>query len=140
MKKQTGFILFLFLVVTVFVMGFSGVTQAQPNAEKAKCHKDNGKAKMKKVSKEVAGEDVIAIFVLKTDGNIEVMEGPGKSAKKPEKDGGGAMDEQPKPSTDGPIPQDMKKDFPNSTKVKTGTITTYVGDTCTNVNGTWYCW
>lgn len=141
MKKEIGFILVLLVGFAAFVMGFPGMSHAQPNAEAKKCHKDNGKANIKKVTKEVAGEDAIAIFVLKADGSIQVMEGPNKSAKKPKKDGGGLIDEQPASSTDGPVPQEVKDDFPsNATTVKTGTITTYVGDTCTNVNGTWYCW
>lgn len=140
MKRETGFLLVLFVGLAAFVMGFSGMSHAQPNVEMKPCHKNTSKQKIKKVSEEVAGADAIAIFVLKANGDIEVMEGPGRSAKKPKKDGGGPMDQQPPPSKNGPVPQEVKDDFPGKTTVKTVTITTYVGDTCTNVNGIWYCW
>lgn len=146
MKKETGFLLVLFVGLAAFVMGFSGMSHAQPNVVMKPCHKNTSKQKIKKVSEEVAGADVIAIFVLKSNGDIEVMEGPVRSAKKP---GGGAMDQQPNASK--PIPwDDLKKDgvpdkvkaeFPDKTKpIKKAEIIAYTGDTCTNVNGTWYCW
>lgn len=144
MKKETGFILFLSVCLTVFVMGFPGLSHAQPNDAKKQCHQNNGKGKIKKVTEEVAGADAVAIFILKADGSIQVMEGPGKNAKKPKKDGGGPIDQQPNSST--PIewkdlPDKIKDDFPKgASNIKMATITAYSGDTCTNVNGTWYCW
>lgn len=147
MKKVIVFTLFSLLGFGGFVVGFPGIGVAQPPEEKVKdctvkTH-PQGKTKIKKIHKDF-GEDVLAVLVLKKDGNIEVIEGPGQinfkepralKTGKPPLD----IDEQPPvsyPSTD--IPRNLEDEL-HGTYTR-GDITTYVGNSCMNVNGRTYCW
>ncbi len=123
--------------VTLFIVSGEGLAEVGND-----CKVFNGKTNIKKVDKRFAGEDVLAVFVLRADGNIEVMEGPSTSFKKPKKDTEAPMDQQP-PSSKlidrSEIPLAIEDDISAAT-VKKGTIATYVGDTCAYVNGTYYFW
>jgi len=150
MKKVIVFILFSLLGFGGLVAGFPGIGLAQPPDEKepnctVKTH-PQGKTKIKKLHKDF-GEDVLAVLVLKKDGNIEVMEGPGQinfgepmtpqdhQAGKPRPD----IDKQPPVSPlSTEIPDDLTGELPGSFRM--GTITTYVGKSCMKVNGITYCW
>jgi hypothetical protein len=144
MKKEMDFILLSLIAIGAFAVGFPGIGLAEVNAAGGQCHKDNTKQNIKKVTKDVAGEDALAIFVLKANGDIEVMEGPDPKInfRKPREmqDGqpGAVLDKQPNPSKPGEVPNDIKHEMSGSPKVSI--IKTYVGDTCANINGTWYCW
>ena len=131
------------------MMGLSGAGMAQPLNDKepnctVKTH-PRGKTKIKKLHKDF-GEDVLAVFVLKNNGNIEVMEGH-KDAKgneiyfrKPQKAGGTSLDEQPPGhylSTD--IPIGLEDELKGGAYRRVD-ITTFVGESCVTVNGLTYCW
>lgn len=142
MKKEMAFNLLSLIAIGAFAVGFPGIGLAEVNAAGGQCHKDNTKQNIKKVTKDVAGEDALAIFVLKANGDIEVMEGPKISFRKPKKKGEEPIDQQP-PSSESidrdQIPLALEDDISAST-VKRGSITTYVGNTCTIINGKEYCW
>lgn len=136
MKRLLFFFAAISLVIPFLI---SGLGLAEVGND---CKMYNGKVNIKKVDKRFAGEDVLAVFVLRDDGNIEVKEGPITSFKKPKKNTETPIDQQPPSSKSidrGEIPLAIEDDISAST-VKKGTITTYVGDTCANINGTWYCW
>jgi len=147
MKKVIAFTLFSLLGFGGFVVGFPGIGLAQPPEEKeknctVKTH-PQGKTKIKKIHKDF-GKDVLAVLVLKADGNIEVLEGPGQiNFREPRdvKEGkpGRDVDEQPPasyPSTD--ILPGLEGELHGT--FKRVDITTFVGNSCMNVNGRIYCW
>lgn len=142
MKKVIVFTLFSLLGLGGFVVGFPGLDLAQ--AKEKDCtvkQHPKGKTKIKKVDEDF-GKGVLAVFVLKADGNIEVMEGPNTDFKEPKKHGGKSKDKEPAPSRPGKpqeIPPDIQQDIKSSSP-KIGEILTFVGDTCVRVNGVYYCW
>ena len=106
----------------------------------AKVH-PKGKTKVKRIDADF-GEDVLALFVLKADGNIQIMEAPNTDFKAPKKYGGRSMDKEPAPSRPGMpqnIPPDIQQDM-QSPQQKIGEIITFVGNTCARGNGVYYSW
>lgn len=142
MRKVIVFTLFSLLTFGGFVVGLSGLDLAE--AKEKDCtvkQHPKGKTKIKRVDADF-GKDVLAVFVLKADGNIQIMEGPNTDFKEPKKYGGKSMDKEPAPSRPGipqDIPPDIQQDMQGSQQ-KIGEIITFVGDTCVRVNGVYYCW
>ncbi|GJL68020.1 MAG: hypothetical protein NPIRA06_06550 [Nitrospirales bacterium] len=75
MKKMIVFTLFSFLTFGGFVVGFSGLDLAEAKEKDCtvKQHpKGKGKTKIQRVDVDF-GKDVLAVFILKTNGNIQIM-------------------------------------------------------------------
>jgi hypothetical protein len=89
--------------------------------------------------------DVEACILIKKNGKVEVVAGPGKTLRKPKEIG-----KPPVPQTESPGPPKSKNvsDLPAPLKgkdeIKTAykehTITIYGDKTCMAFNGVYYCW